>query len=211
MKRILISLIAISVITPAAAALPRPPAQRQRTAPKADVVKAPDPVDIRSTFALATQSEQWALEDPMPVGTVKFGDRQISIDERMINVSTSTDGQQQYLFPISWFEPYQTANPDIKYVVVKYKDGRACSIMVEYLPKRLALPKADFQAHPDGRTFYSDVAIARQAGRVYLKQAISQGGDDGRGGLWVDMMVMYCTEDRSATTKAAAKPAVRRP
>jgi hypothetical protein len=211
MKRILIWLIAITALAPIASAQSRQPAQRPRPAPKAEQVKAPDPVDIRATFALATQSEQWALEDPMPVGTVKFGDRQISIDERKVNVSTSSDGQQQYLFPISWFEPYQTANPDIKYVVVKYKEGRACSIMVEYLPKRVALPRAEFQAHPDGKTFYSDVAIVRHEGHVYLKQAISQGGDDGKGGLWVDMMLMYCTEDRSAAVKADAKPAARRP
>src|SRR6186997_2234357 len=122
MKRILIWLIAVTVIAPAALAQSRQPAQKPRPAAKAEAVKAPEPVDIRSTFTLATQSEQWALEDPMPVGSVKFGDRNLSIGERMVNVSTSSDGQQQYLFPVSWFEPYQAANPDIKYVVVKYKD-----------------------------------------------------------------------------------------
>jgi hypothetical protein len=216
MKRILPWVIIATVLVPASSALARPQAQRQRPAPKAEPVKAPDPVDIRATFGLTTPSEQWALEDPMPERSVKFGDKQISIDERMVNVSASSDGQRQYLFPVSWFEPYQSTNPDIKYVVVKYKNGRACSIMAEYLPNRLALPKAEFQAHPDGKTYYSDVAIVRHEGHLYLKQAISQGKDDGRGGLWVDMMVMYCTEDKSAVSKpdnksADAKASVRRP
>ena len=201
MKRILVWVLAVTVLGATAFAQSRPGPQRQRPAPKAEPVKAPDPVDIRATFALVTPSEQWALEDPMPAGSVKFGDRQLTFDERMVNISTNADGQQQYLFPVSWFEPYQGSNPDIKYVVVKYKAGRACSIMAEYLPNRLAMPRSEFQAHPDGRTFYSDVAIVRQSGHVYLKQAISQGKDDGRGGLWVDMMLIYCTEDKAAVTR----------
>jgi hypothetical protein len=205
MKRILIVVLAVVACAPLAAARSKAPGQRARPAAKAPAAR-PEPsrerVDIHASFALATPSENWALEDPMPAGGIAFGGKRLSLDERMVNVSTSADGQHQYLFPVSWYAPYQGANPDLKYVVVKYKDGKTASIMAEYLPNRLSLPRADFQAHPDGRSFYSDVAVVRQDGRVYLKQAISNGKDDGKGGLYVDMLVFYVTEDKSASAAA---------
>jgi len=163
-------------------------------------------VEIRTAFALATPAEHWALEDPMPANVVDFGGKKLSLDDRQVNASDNADGEHQLLFPVSWFEPYQDQNPDLKYVVVKYKNGKACSIMAEYLPNRISMPRATFQAHPDGKSYYSDVATVRQEGHVYYKQAISQGKDDGKGGLWVDMIVMYCMEDKTSKPTASRRP-----
>jgi hypothetical protein len=120
----------------------------------------------------------------------------MAIADRQVNASDTADGDKQLLFPVSWFAPYQTEDPDLKYVVVKYKNGHACSIMAEYMPDRYALPRDKFQPHPDGKSFYCDMATVRQNGHAYFKQAISQGRDDGNGNLWVDMILMYCVEDK---------------
>jgi hypothetical protein len=203
MKRILSWVVLGATLAPAAAAQSRPAAPKPRPTAKAAAIrpgepaKEPQPVDLRATFTLGTSTENWCLDDPIPTDSIEFGGRRMSLDERMVNVSRSSDGQTQYLFPVSWFEPYQSTSPDLKYVVVKYKDGKACSIMAEFLPNRVAMPRAEFQAHPDGRTYYSDVAVVRHGGSVYLKQAISQGKDDGKGGLWVDMILLYSTEDKT--------------
>jgi hypothetical protein len=208
MKRILVPVVAVylAVLTPCLATAQTHSAKRVPAKPevtKPEVTTQPV-VDIRDTFALETSSEHWALEDPIPPGSVDFGGRKLSLDERQVGVSTSNDGEKQLLFPVSWFEAYQGQNPELKYVVIKYRDGRACSIMAEYQPDRVALPKANFKPHPDGKSFYSDVAVVRQAGHVYLKQVVSQGHDDGKGGLWVDMVVMYCLQDKTSSANPAS-------
>jgi hypothetical protein len=208
MKRILFLALAahLAFALPSLASAQTRGGKRVDTRP-APAAPAPAPeVDIHSAFALATPAERWALEDPMPASVVDFGGKKISLDDRQVNASDNSDGEHQLLFPVSWFEPYQSQNPDLKYVVVKYKDGKACSIMAEYLPNRLSMPRASFQPHPDGKSFYSDVSTVRQEGHIYYKQAISQGKDDGKGGLWVDMVVMYCMDDTTSKPAVARKP-----
>lgn len=206
MKNGLLSFLAVSVCL----AVPLGVDAQSKTAPKArrvadkDVVTVvkPEAVDVRATFSLATSSEKWALNDPVPVGNVDFAGKRLTFDDRLVNSSMTTDGEQQLLFPVSWFEPYGSADPDIKYVVVKYRDGKAASIMAEYVADRVSLPRESFQAHPDGRTFYSDVAVYRQDGQVYLKQVTSKGKDDGKGGLFVDVVMIYRVQDTAPAVKA---------
>lgn len=200
MKRILLVLF-VGLVTVAPAPTTAQTHTRSRTAPAPAERPKADPVDIAKTFVVATQRERWSLEDRMPVDAVAFAGASLSLEERMVNISQSPDGMKQFLFPVSWFDKYQDSTPEIKYVVVKYKDGVACSIMAEYLPNRMAMPKADFQPYPDGRGYYSDVAVVRQGGHVYYKQVTSQGNADGKGGLYVDMLLMYCVEDKSAGPK----------
>lgn len=180
-----------------------PTARRVADKPAVAVVK-PAVIDVQATFSLSTSSERWSLNDPMPVGQVPFGGKSLSFDDRLVGASMTTEGEHQLLFPVSWFEPYGSADPAIKYVVVKYRDGKASSIMAEYVPDRVSMPRETFQAHPDGRTFYSDVAVHRQDGQVYLKQMTSKGKDDGKGGLYVDMVMIYRITD-TAPPAAPAK------
>ena len=208
MKRILFLALAAHVAFAAPSLAGAQTRGGKRVDPKpAPAVAVPAPeVDIRSAFVLRTPAEHWALDDPMPASTVDFGGKKISLDDRQVNSSDNSDGEHQILYPVSWFEPYQSQNPDLKYVVVKYKDGKACSIMAEYLPNRVSMPRTSFQPHPDGKSFYSDVATVRQEGHIYFKQAISQGKDDGKGGLFVDMVVMYCQDDKTSKPAVARKP-----
>jgi hypothetical protein len=203
MKRIAVPLAALGLVL-AFAFTAYPQARPGRPAAESAAQKAPEPVDLRESFSLATSSERWTIEDPMPSNDVAFATRRISLEERKASPSDTSDGMKQLLFPVSWFEAYQGQETDIKYVVVKYKDGKACSIMAEYLPERMSLPKESFEKHPDGRTFYQNAAVVRQNGQVYLKQLISQGREDGKGGLWIDMVFIYCTPDKTAPP--AGKP-----
>lgn len=208
MKLGLLSFLAVGVclVIPAgveAQSKANPKARRVADKDAVTVVK-PDVIDVQATFSLSTGSEKWALNDALPVGAVEFGGKRVSLDDRLVNSSVTTDGEQQLLFPVSWFEPYGSTDPELKYVVVKYRDGKAASIMAEYQPDRVSLPRETFQAHPDGRTFYSDVAVHRQDGQVYLKQVTSKGKDDGKGGLYVDMVMIYRVTD---TMPVAVKPA----
>ncbi|MCC6745958.1 MAG: hypothetical protein IT175_19000 [Acidobacteria bacterium] len=179
-------------------------ARRVADKPAVSVVK-PAVIDVKTTFSLSTPSENWSLDDPMPVGQVQFGTQRLSLDDRMINSSLTPDGENQLLFPVSWFEPYGSADPILKYVVVKYKNGKATSIMAEYVEGRFSMPRESFQAHPDGHSFYADVAVHRQDGQVYLKQMTSKGKEDGRGGLYVDMVMIYRVVD--TTPVVPEKPA----
>lgn len=165
--------------------------------------KPPEHVEIKDTFVLATPFERWALDDPEPSADVQFGGKSLPLESRQITKSLTDDGADQYFFPVGWYEAYSSQPPSLKYVVVKYKNGKTCQVMAEYQPQSYVLPKADFEPHPDGKTFYSNIAVARQDGQIYLKQAISQGRDDGHDGLYVDMLVMYCVPD---TTAPAKKP-----
>ena len=210
MKNGLLSFLAVSVCL----AIPAGAAAQSKTEPKArrvadkDAVAVVKPavIDVRATFSLSTNTERWTLNDPLPTGNVEFGGKRLTFDDRQVNSSMTTDGEQQLLFPVSWFEPYGSADPEIKYVVVKYRDGKAATIMAEYVADRVSLPRESFQAHPDGRTFYSDVAVYRQDGQVYLKQVTSKGKDDGKGGLFVDMIMIYRVQDTMpAPTVAAGK------
>lgn len=172
--------------------------QIRRDGPRSTVPKGSEHVEIRDTFALVTPFERWSLEDPLPTTGVVFDGKALTADQRRVNKSVASDGDDQWLFPVSWYEPYAGQPPSIKYVVVKYKAGKACNVMAEYLPQTYALPKADFAAHPDGKSFYCDMAIARQNGLMYLKQAISTGKDDGHDRYWVDFVVLYCIPDATA-------------
>jgi hypothetical protein len=121
--------------------------------------------------------------------------------DRQVNDSSIGETERQVFFPVSWFEPYQAQNPDIKYVVVKYRGGKAYTIMAEYLPERLAFPRAEFKQHPDGKTFYKDLATLRQGGKFYMKQAFSNGVEDGKGNLWVTMVMVYVVPEDAGTRK----------
>lgn len=166
-------------------------------------------VDIPSTFSLSTGSERWALDDPLPAQSVDFSGQRMSFTDRQVNASVSSDGADQLLFPVSWFPRYSDVNPDVKYVVVKYKDGKAYQIMAEYLPERQSMPKESFQLYPDGKSFYSNVSVVRQDGQVYLKQVTSKGVDDGKGGYYLDMLIIYRVEDKTPPPAAAAAPAAK--
>ncbi|HQR37199.1 MAG TPA: hypothetical protein PLF26_02265 [Blastocatellia bacterium] len=208
MKRILISCFAIAVCIGAPFATNaqgRSPSGVKRATDKAPAPAAQPVVDVHQAFALGTSSERWSIDDPQPSTSVTFAGRNVSLTDRMVNASTTSDGEAQLLFPVSWYEPYQSQNPELKYVVVKYRDGKAASIMAEYQPERVSLPKDQFQPHPDGKTFYSDVAVVRQNGHVYLKQVISKGHDDGNGGYYVDMIIIYEVEDTTAKTATATR------
>lgn len=181
--------------TRASRAVGRPAA----AAPAKAAAPQPEPVDVAEVFAVATAAERWALEDAMPNGVVAFAGERLSFADRLVNATNSVTGERQLLFPVSWFERYQETGPDLKFVVVRYRNGRACQIVAEYLPQRLSIPREQFVRHPDGKSYYSDLSVARQDGRVYMKQAISQGADDGKGGLWVDTVVIYCTEQTART------------
>lgn len=168
---------------------------------------APEPVDVRTVFNVATTSESWSIDDALPRASVPFSGRQVSLEERQVNASKGLAGDEQLLFPISWHPAYAEADPHLKYVVVRYHDGRAHYIIAEYMPEKFSLPRDQFQLHPDGKTYYADLAFARQDGKLYSKQAISQGKGDGRGGLFVDTIILSCTEDTKAISqKSATKP-----
>ncbi len=215
MKNGLLSFLAVSVCLaiPAGAdaqSKPGPKARRVADNAAVDVVK-PATIDVQATFTLSTTSERWTLNDPLPAGNVDFGGKRLTFDDRMVNSSTTTDGEQQLLFPVSWFEPYSSTNPDIKYVVVKYRDGKAATIMAEYVADRVSMPREAFQPYPDGRSFYSDVAVYRQDGQVYLKQVTSKGKDDGKGGLYVDMVMIYRVQDTMPAPAATKATTARKP
>jgi hypothetical protein len=203
-KRILVLVAAVHValLAPCLAPAQSPPAKRApapAAAPPAEAL-----VDIRDAFGLVTPRERWSLEDAMPNGSVDFGGKAVTFADRKVVVSAYSDGDPQLFYPVSWYEPYRGQSLDLKYVVVRYKGGKACSITAEYLPDRVSMPKESFQPHPDGKSFYSDVSTVRQNGHVYYKQAISGGREDGKGGLWVDMLVMSCAEDAAPAPKATA-------
>lgn len=160
-------------------------------------------VNIRDAFGFETPAERWSLEDPLPVERISFSGKPLTFAERQINASVSAQGERQLMFPISWFAGYEGQQSDLKYVVIRYRDGKACSILAEYQPNRVALPKEEFQRHPDGTSFYSDVATVRQNGLVYYKQAISKGVADGKGGLYVDSMLMYCAAEKPLRSTAS--------
>lgn len=204
MKRILLLVVAVhlTVLAPSLARAQSRPARHETTKGAAPTQQI---TNIHDTFGLATPEERWSLDDALPNGAVDFAGKKLSLDDRKVNVSTNPDGERQLLYPVSWYEPYKGQNPDLKYVVVKYRDGKARQIMAEYLPNRVSMPKASFQPHPDGKSFYSDVSTVRQEGQLYFKQAISQGREDGKGGLWVDMVVMYSMEDTPAPKPTASR------
>jgi hypothetical protein len=203
MKRTLVLFVAVflALVAPSAGTAQTRSVKRPVTARPEPV---PDPVVIRDAFALTTPNERWSLDDPIPSASVLVAGKTVTLTDRLANKSVSPDGETQILYPVSWYQPYEGKNPDIKYVVVRYKAGRACSVMAEYLPNRVAMPKASFQAHPDGHSYYSDVETVRQDGRAFYKQAISSGRSDGKGGLFVDMMVMYAVDDKPAAVASGA-------
>jgi hypothetical protein len=213
MNRILFSCVALMVLSTAAFAVNaqgRPPAGVKRAVEKTTSPTVAPVVDVHEAFALGTGSERWSIDDPLPSSSVTFGGRNVSIADRMINASTTSDGEDQLLFPVSWYEPYQEQNPELKYVVVKYKNGKAASIMAEYQPDRVAMPKDQFEPYPDGKSYYSNVAVVRQNGQVYLKQVVSKGHEDGAGGFYVDMIIIYRVED-TTTPKSATAATTKRP
>lgn len=206
MKNGFVSFLAVSVclVVPVGAAAQSKNTARRVADKNGVAVVKPAVIDVQATFSLSTASERWSLDDPLPVGQVSFGGKRLSLDDRLVNASQTNEGDAQLLFPVSWFEPYSSADPVLKYVVVKYRGGKATSIMAEYVADRFSMPRDSFQAHPDGRSFYSDVAIHRQDGQVYLKQMTSKGKDDGKGGLFVDMVMIYRVVDTMpAATKAS--------
>jgi hypothetical protein len=171
-------------------------ARSARVAKTAATAAAPAPVDVSSVFSVATGAERWAIEEPMPSKTVAFGGAALTLADRQVGVSTGSEGGYQLLFPVSWYPRYQEANPELKYVVVRYRDGRAILIIAEYNADRVSLPKEKFQRHPDGKTWYADLELVRQNGHVYAKQAISHGRPDGKGGLWVETIMLSCTPEK---------------
>ena len=208
MNRILISCFAIAVCigAPFATNAQGRPSGVKRAVEKTTTATPVEPVvDVHQEFALGTGSERWTIDDPQPQSNVSFAGRSVTLTDRMVNASTTSDGEAQLLFPVSWYEPYTSQNPELKYVVVKYRNGKADSIMAEYQPDRVSMPKDKFQPHPDGKTFYSDVAVVRQNGQVYLKQVISKGHEDGSGGFFVDMVIIYRVEDTTAKTVTATR------
>lgn len=166
------------------------PAQKP-SAPVRQASAVEPEVDLRETFSLGTNAERWVLDDPMPTSRVRFGDRMLSLDDRQINAVKIAENEDQYLYPISWFEPYQTANPDLKYVVIKSKEGRISSIMAEYLPEHVSMPSEGFEPYTDGKSLYKDVAVVRKDGFLYLKQVVSSGKKDPSGKLYIDMAIIY--------------------
>jgi hypothetical protein len=201
MNRVLIlaAVAHVTLLVPSFASAQSRPVRREPAKADAPIQEV---VDISDTFGVGTPAERWSLDDAIPVGAVDFDGKKVTLDARKVKTSTGADGERQLLYPVSWYEAYEGQNPDIKYVVVKYKHGKAFMIMVEYLPNRVSMPKASFQRHPDGQSYYCDLSTARQEGQAYFKQAISQGRDDGNGGFWVDTVVMYSTVDAAAPTKS---------
>lgn len=200
--------VSLSTTYSVGASTPSPAQKAKPTPSTASQPQQPD-VDIATTFSIETSFEHWALLDPMPTQDVSVGTHRYSLSDRLVNTSETGDGLTQLLFPVSWFEPYQEKNPEIKYVVVKYKEGKACFIMAEYQPERFSLPKDGFEQHPDGKTVYKDLMVFRKDNNIYLKQAISKGEEDGRGGYWVDTMLIYFVERapaKSTQTAPQAKP-----
>ena len=156
----------------------------------------PAPVDVATVFAVSTGAERWAIDEPMPSAATALDGSPVTLADRQVGISTGADGGYQLLFPVSWYSAYEGKNPELKYVVVRYRDGRACLIVAEYNAERVSMPRARFQAHPDGKSWYADLETVRQDGRLYTKQAVSAGKSDGKGGLWIESVMLSCVPER---------------
>ena len=168
------------------------PPQSKTTAVRAAETVEPEPeVDIPSVFSISTTAENWTIDQPVSKVSCRFDNASMPFDQRQVNIVPIGENENQYLFPVSWFEPYQGKDPALKYVVVKTKNGQIYSIMAEFLPKRFSLPSEGFEPYTDGKSLYKDVAVYRKDGSVYLKQAVTSGEQDGQGGYYVDIMVIY--------------------
>jgi hypothetical protein len=192
----------------ASAAAPAAAQQATRAASKAAptaTVSAPAPVVVAEVFAVATGKEKWTLGDPVPGQTVLFSGRPMTLEERQINVSDSGSGERQFVYPINWYGPYSSADSDLRLVVVRYDATGARTIIADYMPERVAMPKADFTFDPAGKQYYRNLSFHSQDGLMYVKQAISSGKADAAGNLWVDRLVVYSVDQPPAQSAPAAK------
>lgn len=188
-------------------AAPATAQQATRASTKPAPVMAPSPVAIAETFGIATANERWSLDDPPPGESVIFGGRVMTMEERGVTVAAQPGGERQIVFPVSWFPAYETSNPDIKFVVVRYDATGARTIIVEYQADRVSMPKSEFKFDESGKRFYRDLAFTRQAGKMYVKQALSAGQDDGKGNFWIDSVLIYSVDEPPApATPSAKKP-----
>ena len=170
---------------------------------------APPAVPVAEAFSISTSSEKWALDDPVPIDTVQFGGKKITYQERQVTATVAPGGERQLVFPVSWYGPYQGIQGDLKFIVVRYDNKRARTIMAEYERDRLSMPKSDFKYDASGKRYYRDISFVRQGGMMYIKQALSSGTEDGKGNYWVDAIVMYSVDDptpAAATTTTKKKP-----
>ena len=158
-------------------------------------------------FSVSTGAEQWRLDEAPPARAVLFAGRRISLGERKVTESLAKDGKRQLLFPINWYGPYQAQATDIRSISVRYEGAKASMIVIDYVPERLAMPKAGFKHEGGASRYYRDMAVVRQGGRMLVKQAIANGAEDGKGNLWIDAIVIYAIDDAPAPGASATTTA----
>jgi hypothetical protein len=159
--------------------------------------RPPRPEAVVALFSVSTPSERWTLGDPEP-RTIAFAGRQLTLEERKVTTSDTDAGERQYVFPVSWFASYASQHTALNYVSVRYRGGRAYQIVAEYLPERFVLPAEKFERHPDGQSLYANLDVLRVGERVFTKQALSRGKVDGKGGVWVDSIILQAVEPPDA-------------
>jgi hypothetical protein len=164
-------------------------------------IAPPPPVAIAQVFTVTTGQEKWTLDDPIPGQTILFAGRPMTLEERQVNASTSRTGETQMVFPISWHAAYASARSEVKLVVVRFDAKVARSIVAEYEPDRVSMPRADFTYDEAGKQYYRTLSYETQNGKSYVKQALSSGRTDAAGNLWVDRLVLYSVD----TPPAAAR------
>jgi hypothetical protein len=198
----------VLVMAAAVVCLLSSPIHAQKRAQRTTPTKPSTSAEVTpETYSFETTHERWVLGDPEPKDSVVFDNAPLSIKARRLVKNTTPTGAVDITFPIGdyiFYEQDQT-KPLVQSVVARYERGLMTALYIFYKPQSISMARSGFAPMGGNRGFYKTVSTVQRNGGTHTRQAISNGGSDSNGNLWIDTIAISMSRPGAANGQVARR------